>query len=115
MGKIKSESDHNQRVLKIKLLDITNMPIAKIPDDQLTEHTCRKRSIFHLPYTATGSRTVKCLLPLRQVTSPYPFREEYIIAGSTADDEAPVTVRRLRWSEHGDGCDMLHEACNRPF
>ncbi len=59
--------------------------LKSIPDEQLAELLCQKRAIFSLPYTATDSHGVGCLLPLRRATSLYLYREEFIIARLTTD------------------------------
>ena len=37
------------------LHDIPDIAIASIPDSQLAQLLCKKRTIFSLPYTATGN------------------------------------------------------------
>ena len=93
--------------------------MAAVPDSQLVVYLFQKRDIFSLLHTATGSHTVGCILPLRQVVSrlsPYPFREELVIVRSTTNDAAPLTVLQtalVRDCLLEDGT-TLHEACNRP-
>ena len=90
--------------------------MAAVPDSQLVVYLFQKRDIFSLLHTATGSHTVECILPLRQVVSPYPFREELVIVRSTTNDAAPLTVLQIALVRDcllEDGT-TLHEACNRP-
>ena len=81
--------------IQSNLLDNQDISIATFPDGQLAKHLCKKRAIFFLPFTATGSHTVECLPPLLPVASPYPFQEEYIIAKSPTNDVAPLTVLQI--------------------
>jgi len=116
IGSVQGVTDHDQQVLHSILHDIPDIAISDIPDRQLVAHLCNKRAIFSLPHTATGNHTVECLLPLRKVISPYPFREELTIARSTTDDAAPLTVLQtalVRDCLLEDGSETLHEACNR--
>ena len=56
-------------------------------------------------------------MPLRQVVSHYPYREELLLARSTTNDAAPLTVLQaalVRDCLLEDGSDMLHEVCGRP-
>ena len=108
---------HDQQDLRSNLHDIQDIATADIPDSQLVAHLCKKRAIPSLPHTATGSHTVECLLPLRQVVLPYSFREDYIIAHSTTNYAVPLTVLQtalVRDFLLEDGSKTLHEACNRP-
>ncbi len=116
-GNVLETIDHDQQVLRSNLTDIPDIAIADIPDSQLVAHLCRTRAILPLPHTATGSHIIECLLPLRQVVSPYPFRDEYIIARSTTNDSAPLTVIHTALARDcllEDGSETLHDACNRP-
>jgi hypothetical protein len=63
------------------------------------------------------SHGVKCLLPLRRATSPYLYREEFIIASLTTNETGPLTVLPLALVRDcllRSGCDTLQEACTRP-
>ena len=107
----------NMVLLQSTLHDIQDIAIATIPDGQLAKHLCKKRAIFSLPYTTTGSHTVECLLPLRQVASPYPYREEYVITRWTTNNAVPLTVLQIALVRDcllEAGCGMLHDACSRP-
>jgi hypothetical protein len=107
---------HSHVVLHSTLCDVPQLVLKSIPDDQLAVFLCQKRAIFSLPYTATDSHGVECLLPLRRTTSPYLYREEFIIASLTTDETAPLTVLPLALVRDcllGSRCDTLQEACTR--
>jgi hypothetical protein len=116
-GSVQETIDHDQQVPRSNLHDLQDTAVAAVPDRQLVVYLCQKRAIFSLLHTARGSHTVECILPLSQVVSPYPFREELIIVRSTTNDAAPLTVLQIALVRDcllEDGSATLHEACNRP-
>jgi ribonuclease HI len=116
-GHVMETVQYSHVVLRSTLCDVPQLVLKSIPDEQLAEFLCQKRAIFSLPYTATDSYGVECLLPLRRAASPYLYREEFIIARLTTNETAPLTVLPLALVRDcllGSGCDTLHEACTRP-
>ena len=81
------------------------------------EHLCQGRAVFPYPRNDDDTLLVECLMPLRTVVTPYPFKQEYIIARLIADEDAPVTVMQMalvRDCLTGNGSERLQDACSRP-
>ncbi len=94
------------------------MDISRISDPLLLDYLCHGRAVF--PYSCNDNDTflVECLTSLRKVVSPYPFKQEYLIARRfAADDATPLTVLHMalvRDSVIDADRERLKDACIRP-
>ena len=81
-GLIIDTLQHNQLVLRYSPPDcLPEVDISRISDPLLLDYLCQVRAVF--PYSCNDDDTflVECLMSLRKVVSPYPFKQEYLIAG----------------------------------
>ena len=93
------------------------MNISDLSDLQLAGHLCQWRAVF--PYQCCDDDVimVECLVPLRKVATPYPFKLEYIIIQPLSGDAAPLSTMQMalvRDCLMGNGRDSLQDACSRP-
>ena len=96
------------------------MDISKISDPLLLDYLCHGRAVF--PYLCNdndnGALMLECLTPLRQVVSPYPFKQEYVVVRLfAAVADAPLTVLQMALVRDcllGADRERLKDACARP-
>lgn len=118
-GQIADTLQHNQLVLRYSPpADLPETVISKISDPQLLTYLCHGRAVFPYPRNDNDTLMVECLMPLRTVVSPYPFKQEYMIARQLAvDDTAPLTVLQVALVRDcliGADRERLRDACARP-
>ena len=118
-GQITDTLQHNQLALHYSPPDyLPDEDISHISDPLLLDHLCHGRAIF--PYSSNDTDTimVECLTSLRRVVSPYPFKQEYLIARKfDADDATPLTVLHMALVRDcliGADRERLKDACTRP-
>jgi len=97
---------------------LPDVDISALPDAILLHHLCSERAIFPLSCSDSDTIMVECLVPLRRVVSPYPFKQEYMVARkATADDNHPLTVLNMALVRDcllGADRERLRDACARP-
>ena len=72
---------HNQLVLRYSPpAGLPDTDISKIADPQLLDFLCHGRAVFPYPCNDNNTLMVECLASLRTVVSPYPFKQEYMVA-----------------------------------
>ena len=118
-GQIADTLQHGKLVLRYSPpADLPETTISKISDQQLLAYLCHGRAVFPYPCSDSDTLMVECLMPLRAVMSPYPFKQEYMIARLFAvDDTTPLTVLRtalVRDCLLGADRERLRDACARP-
>mmetsp|Transcript_55124 Transcript_55124/g.115349 ORF Transcript_55124/g.115349 Transcript_55124/m.115349 type:complete len:484 (-) Transcript_55124:655-2106(-) len=118
-GQVVDTLQHNQLVLSCSPPDcLPEVDISNISDALLLDYLCHGRAVF--PYSCNDNNTVmvECLTSLRKVVSPYPFKQEYIVARLFAADEAaPLTVLHMALVRDclvGADRERLKDACTRP-
>ena len=91
--------------------------ISDLSDLQLADHLCQWRAVFPFQCCDDDVTMVECLVPLRKVANPYPFKQEYIIIRPLSGDAAPLSTMQMalvRDCLMGNGRDSLQDACSRP-
>ena len=118
-GQISDTLQHNHLVLQYSPpADLPETIISKISDPQLLAYLCHGRAVFPYPCNDNDTLMVECLMPLRTVVSPYPFKQEYMIARLFAvDDTTPLTILQMALVRDcliGADRERLKDACARP-
>ena len=118
-GQISDTLQHNHLVLQFSPpADLPETIISKISDPQLLAYLCHGRAVFPYPCNDNDTLMVECLMPLRTVVSPYPFKQEYMIARLFAvDDTTPLTILQMALVRDcliGADRERLKDACARP-
>ena len=118
-GQITDMLQHNQLVLRYSPpAGLPDTDISKIADPQLLDSLCHGRAVFPYPCNDNNTVMVECLTSLRTVVSPYPFKQEYMVARLFAVDGAtPLTVLQMALVRDcliGADRERLRDACARP-
>jgi ribonuclease HI len=118
-GKIIGAPHHDQLVLCSTPLDrLPDVDISSLSDPVLLDFLCGVRAVFPFSRNGTDTLLIECLMSLRRVVSPYPFKQEYLLARSfTAGDSTPLTVLQVALVRDcllGADRERLREACARP-
>ena len=120
-GHIIGTLQHDQLLLSSSPPDcLPEVDISKISDPLLLDYLCHGRAVF--PYLCNdndnGALMLECLTPLRQVVSPYPFKQEYVVVRLfAAVADAPLTVLQMALVRDcllGADRERLKDACARP-
>lgn len=118
-GQITDTLQHNQLVLHYSPPDcLPEMDLSNVSDPLLLDYLCDGRTVFPCPCNDNDTFMVECLTSLRKVVSPYPFKQEYLIARLfDVEDTTPLTVLHMALVRDcliGAGCERLKDACTRP-
>jgi ribonuclease HI len=118
-GQIVTTLQYNQLVLRYSPpADLPETVVSKISDQQLLAYLCHGRAVLPYPCNNNDTLMVECLMPLRTIVSPYPFKQEYMIARLLAEeDTTPLTVLQVALVRDcliGADRERLRDACARP-